>query len=148
MKQNLPQFEISLKYKGKKSELKNITCPQDAADVCRECFDSNKIDWVEEFIVIALNQANKVLGFYKISSGGISGTVADTRVIFQFALLSSATGLILCHNHPSGNLNPSEADKRLTEKIVNASKFFDIKIFDHIIITDESYYSFLENNNL
>lgn len=144
----LPQFEISLKYKGKKSQLKIVKTSDDAAEVCRKCFDEAKIDWVEEFIVIALNQGNKVMGFYKISSGGISGTIADPRVIFQFALLSNATSLILSHNHPSGNLQPSNSDITLTDKIVNAAKYFDIKVLDHIIITDEAHYSFADEGKL
>lgn len=148
LKMGLPEFQISLKYKGKKSEIETVKDHNDAARICRACYDNSKIDWVEEMIVIALNQVNKVLGFYKISSGGITGTVADPRVIFQFALLSNATGLILSHNHPSGTLRPSNIDDQLTEKIVQAAKYFDIKIIDHIIITDESHYSYNENNKL
>lgn len=142
MKNTLPEFSISLKYKSKKSELKTITCPGDAADVARQCFNADTMDWVESFIVIALNQANKVLGFYKVSSGGVSATVSDPKVIFQFALLSNASAIILAHNHPSGNLEASNADKAMTEKIKNASKMLDITLIDHIIVTDESYTSF------
>ena len=148
LKMGLPEFQISLKYKGKKSELETISTSQDAARICRACFDISKIDWVEEMIIVALSQANKVMGFFKISSGGITGTVADPRVIFQFALLSNATGLILSHNHPSGTLKPSIQDDRLTEKIVEAAKLFDINIIDHIIITDESHYSYRDNDKL
>lgn len=148
MKTLLPEFEITLKYKGNKSELKQITEPSEAAEICRMCFDEGKIDWVEEFIVIALNRANKVIGFYKVSSGGISGTVADPRVIFQFALLSSASGIIISHNHPSGNLKPSQEDIQITEKIRDAGKLLDIKLFDHVIVTDQSYLSFAEEGLL
>lgn len=144
----LPEFEISLKNKCKKSELRVVSGSEDAAKVCRECFDDGKIDWIEEFVVIALNRANKVLGFYKVSSGGVSGTVADPKVIFQFALLSNASGLIISHNHPSGNTTPSQADLNLTKKLVHAAAFLDIKILDHIIVTDESHYSFADEGHL
>jgi DNA repair protein RadC len=148
LKMGLPEFKISLRYKGRKSEIESVKSPSDAARVCRLCFDESKIDWVEEMIIIALNQSYKVLGFYKISSGGITGTVADPRVIFQFALLSNATSLLIAHNHPSGNLQPSNADDRLTEKIVEGAKCFDITIVDHIILTDESFYSYKDNNKI
>ena len=145
MKQLLPEFEISLKVKGKKSELKQIKGSEDAAEVCRMCFDDGKISWIEEFIVIGLSRANKVQGFYKVSSGGVTGTIADPRVIFQFALLSNATSIILAHNHPSGNLKPSDADISLTRKIKDAGDLLDIKLLDHIILTDEGYTSLLES---
>lgn len=142
MKNNLPEFKISLKYKSKKTELKTISGTDDAAEVARMCFDADTMDWTESFIVIALNNANKVLGFYKVSSGGVTATIADPKVIFQFALLSNASHIIIAHNHPSGNLQPSNADKQITEKIANAAKLLDMRLLDHIIVTDESYYSF------
>lgn len=142
MENNLPEFKISLKYKSKKTELKTISGTDDAAEVARMCFDADTMDWTESFIVIALNNANKVLGFYKVSSGGVTATIADPKVIFQFALLSNASHIIIAHNHPSGNLQPSNADKQITEKIANAAKLLDMRLLDHIIVTDESYYSF------
>ena len=144
MKNLLPEFKISLKKKGSFEELFPVTNPDSAADVCRKCFESDMIDWREEFIVIALNRANKVLGFYKISSGGVAGTVADPKVIFQFALLCNASRLILSHNHPSGNLEPSRGDRDITEKLVSAGRMLDIEVLDHIIITSEGYRSFSE----
>lgn len=148
MKYLLPEFKITLKHKGKASEAKLITNSADAADVARLCFDTDKLEWVEEFVVITLNRANKVVGFFKVSSGGISGTVADSRVIFQLALLSNASGLILAHNHPSGNLKPSAQDFTLTEKIKAAGKLLEISILDHVIITAEGYYSFADGGDL
>lgn len=148
MKNNLPEFNISLKYKGKKSELKTISSSNDAADVARMCFDADTMDWTESFIVIALNNANKVLGFYKVSSGGVTATIADPKVIFQFALLSNASYILVAHNHPSGNLQPSNADKAITEKIANAAKLLDMRLLDHIIVTDEGHFSFQESGLL
>jgi DNA repair protein RadC len=98
----------------------------------------------EVFAVIFLNQANKIIHFEVISKGGITGTVADPRIILKLALEFGAVGIILCHNHPSGNLNPSNADKAITKKIGDASSLMDIKLLDHIIVSDEGYYSFME----
>lgn len=144
MKNLLPEFKISLKKKGSFEEMFPVTDPESAAAICRKCFESDLIDWKEEFIVIALNRANKVLGFYKISSGGVAGTVADPKVIFQFALLCNASRLILSHNHPSGNKQPSHGDRDITDKLVKAGRTLDIEIVDHIIITSEGYTSFCE----
>lgn len=144
----LPEFEISLKLKCKQSELYTIKCSHDIAEVCRIAFDADKIDWVESFIVCGLSRSNKVIGFYKVSQGGVTGTVCDPRVIMQFALLSNATQLILCHNHPSGNLKPSKADEELTAKIKMAASYFDVKVLDHIILSSEGYFSFADEGLL
>lgn len=141
----LPEFKIGLKKKRSVEQLYDINSPETAANVCRKCFDSGVIDWKEEFIVIALSRARKMIGFYKVSSGGVTGTVADPKVIFQFALLSNASAILLCHNHPSGNLKPSQQDGELTHKLSKAGKFLDIEVIDHLIITSEGYYSFSEN---
>lgn len=137
-----PEFKISLSHKNKQSELFPVSDSKDAAVVARKVFEADTIDWVETFIVIGLNRASKVIGFYKVSQGGVTGTVADPRVVLQFALLSNATALIIAHNHPSGGLKPSRADEELTQKIKGACQFFDIRLADHIILTSESYYSF------
>ena len=98
----------------------------------------------EVFAIVFLNQANKVKSFKIISRGGITGTVADPRVILKEALDQGATSIILSHNHPSGNLKPSMVDKELTHKIKIAASYFDIRIMDHIIVSDEGYYSFAD----
>ncbi len=98
----------------------------------------------EVFAVLFLNQANKIIHFEVISKGGITGTVADPRIILRMALELIAVGIILCHNHPSGNLNPSNADKAITKKIGDAASLMDIKLLDHIIVSDEGYFSFME----
>lgn len=142
---SLPQFEIILKNKVKASERKVIKNASDCAEVCRMCFDADTIEWTESFIVIALNNANKVLGFYKVSSGGTTGTVVDPKVVFQFALLSCATNIIIAHNHPSGGLEPSSNDKNMTKRLREGAALLDIKLLDHIIITAEHYFSFAED---
>jgi len=94
------------------------------------------------------NRANKVLGSFLLSEGGVTGTVLDARIIFQGAILCNATGIILAHNHPSGNLRPSQSDLDMTKKIKEAGKLFDISLLDHIILTDEKYYSMADEGNL
>lgn len=100
----------------------------------------------EEFWILLLNRSNVVIDKYRISQGGISGTVIDTRLILKKALEKLASGIILCHNHPSGNKKPSEADKSITCKIQKASKVMDISLLDHIIVADTDYFSFADNN--
>jgi DNA repair protein RadC len=102
----------------------------------------------EVFAVIFLNQANKIIHFEVISKGGITGTVADPRIILRLAIGLGAVGIIICHNHPSGNLNPSNADKAITKKIGDAASLMDIKLLDHIIVSDEGYFSFMEEGML
>lgn len=102
----------------------------------------------EEFWILTLARNNKVIKPYRISEGGISGTVADPKRIFKAALDSNASAIILSHNHPSGNLLPSKADENLTAKIVNASKHLDIQILDHLIIAGDSYYSFADEGKI
>jgi DNA repair protein RadC len=102
----------------------------------------------EVFGVLFLNRANKINHFEIISRGGITGTVADPRVILKKALDENATSIVLCHNHPSGNLHPSRADEALTNKIKEAAGFFDIAVIDHIIVSEEGYYSFADEGLL
>ncbi len=98
----------------------------------------------EEFWLLMLNRANRVLGRYKVSQGGISGTVIDTRIILKKALDSLASSIIVCHNHPSGNNQPSEADVKITDKLKKAAEILEIKLLDHVIIADKSYFSFAD----
>lgn len=102
----------------------------------------------EIFAVVFLNRANRIIHFEIVSSGGITGTVADPRIILKKALEEEAVGLILCHNHPSGNLKPSRADEELTLKIREASRYFDIRVLDHVIVSHEGYFSFADEGML
>jgi DNA repair protein RadC len=99
----------------------------------------------EEFWVLHLNRANKVMHKSKISAGGYAGTVVDVRMVFKEALAFQAQGLIMVHNHPSGNAQPSEADISLTKKMVQAGKFLDIQVLDHLIFTNNAFYSFADH---
>lgn len=142
--------EIDLIYKSKckASTRPSVRESKDAYDVFKQDWDENKIDFIEQFKVLLLNRANKVLAIYEVSSGGITGTVADPRLIFAAALKLNAVSMVLCHNHPSGNLKPSRADEDLTAKIKQAGLFLDIKVMDHIILTSETYFSFADEGLL
>jgi len=98
----------------------------------------------EEFWLLMLNRANRVVGRYKVSQGGLSGTVIDTRIILKKALDNLASSIIVCHNHPSGNKQPSDADVKITEKLKKAAEMLEIKLLDHVIIADKSYFSFAD----
>jgi DNA repair protein RadC len=102
----------------------------------------------EEFWLLLLNRANKVIKKQPISQGGVSGTVADPKLIFGHALSYLASGIILVHNHPSGNTKPSEADKRMTRQMSEAGKLLEITVLDHVIFTDSGYFSFADKNLL
>ena len=135
--------EVTVNYKQVIEHNKRIgiSSSGDAYDVLRKLW-SDRIDHVEEFVILLLDRANCLLGWSHISTGGISGCVADLRVIFQTSLKANATSIIAAHNHPSGNLKPSESDLVLTRKIKESDDLMDIKLLDHLIISNESYYSF------
>jgi DNA repair protein RadC len=98
----------------------------------------------EEFWVMLLNNSNRLMKMERVSIGGITGTVADVRIIFKRALEEKATSIIVCHNHPSGNKQPSEADKKLTKKLSHGGEILDIKVLDHLIVTESEYFSFAD----
>lgn len=143
--------EITVSYQGggnTKSDYK-IHSSKDAAKLLFEQWDKNTIAVQEAFKVVMLNNAHKVKGIYQLSTGGITGTLVDLRILFAVALKSLTTAMILAHSHPSGTLTPSEADKKITYKIKRASEFLDIKLLDHIIIIPNGdYYSFADNGIL
>ena len=102
----------------------------------------------EEFWVMYLNRANIIIDEQKISQGGVSGTVTDVKIILKQALEKLASGIVLCHNHPSGNIKPSKADTNITQKLKNASAYLDIQVLDHIIVGDNYYYSYADEGLL
>ncbi len=138
--------EIQLSYRSnvKASERPKISSSRDAYNVLKENWDEGKIEFIEQFKVMFLNRANKVLGILEVSTGGISGTVADPKVIFAAALKACASGIIVAHNHPSGNLIASHPDIELTKKLREAGKFLEIQMLDHLIVTTEKYLSFAD----
>ena len=124
------------------------TVVKSSGDIARYLQASLKDYNYEVFAVVFLNRANKINHFEIMSKGGITGTVADPRVILKKALEEDATSIVLCHNHPSGNLQPSRADEELTKKIKEAAAYFDIKVIDHIIVSEEGFYSFADDGIL
>jgi len=123
----------------------NITSSNDIAEYLKATLK----DYAYEiFAVVFLNRANKINHFEIISKGGLTGTVADPRIILKKALEQEATAIVLCHNHPSGNLKPSRADEELTLKIKEAAKYFDIRVMDHIIVSEVGYFSFADEGML
>lgn len=139
-------FEIARRRQAEMSLIKrSITSSQEMALYLRSMLKDYPY---EVFAVLFLNQANKIKSFEVISKGGLTGTVADPRVIFSRALREGATSIVLSHNHPSGNLRPSRADEELTQKLRNAASFLDIRVLDHIIVSEEGYYSFADEGLL
>jgi DNA repair protein RadC len=119
-----------------------------SADVARYLQSLLQDHQHEVFAVLFLNRANKINHFQIISEGGMTGTVADPRIILKKALEENAVSIILCHNHPSGSLKPSRADEELTQKIKEAARFFDIKVLDHLIVSEDGYFSFADEGIL
>jgi DNA repair protein RadC len=142
------EVELVYKSKVKPSERPLVSSSDKCYQLLLQTWDENKIDFVEQFKVLLLNRCNRVLGIYELSTGGITGTVADVRLIMTAALKANAVSIILSHNHPSGNLKPSRADEELTKKIKTAGFYLDIKVLDHVIVTSEGYYSFADEGVL
>ena len=147
MNSRIKVAEITLSYSSELcvTSLPQIHCSQDAHEIFRTLWNKN-IGVQEEFNLLLLNRSNKVIGFINLSKGGISSTIVDLKIAFAAVLKSCSSSIVLAHNHPSGNLNPSTQDISLTEKFVEAGKLLEIKILDHLILTpDNQYYSFLDN---
>jgi DNA repair protein RadC len=142
-----PKVELKYSKNLKPEERIKITSSSDVAQVLRSIW-SNQMEVREEFIVLLLDRGNHVLGYHLLSRGGLSATVVDMKILFSLALNSLASAIILAHNHPSGNLKPSESDIKLTKAVDEAGKKFEIQLLDHLIITKNSYYSFLDNGDL
>jgi len=143
--------EVTLTYKTKVNpkDRTKIASSKDAYKLLFDSWNKNTIEHIEEFKLLLMNRSNAVLGILSISKGGISGTVTDIRLIFQAAIKANESGIIVCHNHPSGNLNPSESDRKITQKIKEAGNLMDIQLLDHLIILPvEGYFSFADEGIL
>jgi len=139
---NVSEIIVSYQPKFKACERPTIKQSKEAYEILISNWDSNKIHFQEQFYILLLNNANRVIGISLISTGGKAGTIADPKIIFGIALKSQASSIIMAHNHPSENLNPSQADLQLTAKMVQAGKMLDLPVLDHLIVTSEAYYSF------
>lgn len=147
---NTKLSEIKLYYKPRNASKPKISSAEDAYTQVLRFFDKNTIALQEQFVVLYLNRANLVLGAHQVFTGGLTGTVADVRIILGVALKSMACGMIISHNHPSGLLTPSATDKELTERIKQAGELMDIKLLDHIIVSpaEGSFFSFAQEGLL
>ena len=135
LKSKLPQ--ISLRYTASGMPKTKVNSSQDAYSILKKIFDEDTIGLYESFIVLYLNRANTTVGYQIISQGGISGTVVDSRLIFTTAISCCASGIILSHNHPSGNLTPSQQDTELTNRIKEICKLVNIQLLDHLILSPD-----------
>lgn len=138
--------EIKVSYTSGNRDKIKITNSKDSYELLLSCWSQKTIELQEEFKVLLLNRNNQVLGIYPLSKGGVSGTVVDAKLVFSVALKCNASSIIIAHNHPSGNLKPSEADTRLTQKLKEAGNYLDVKVLDHIILSREGYYSFADES--
>jgi DNA repair protein RadC len=140
--------EINVSYSSGARDKIKINSSKDSYELLLSCWSKHLIELQEEFKVLLLNRANHVLGIYPLSRGGVSGTYVDAKLVFSVALKCNASSIIISHNHPSGNLTPSAADKRLTAKLKKAGRYLDITILDHVILSKRGYYSFVDEGQM
>lgn len=139
---NVAEIKVSYQPKYNACDRPKISQSKDAYDVLISNWDRDKLQLCEQCYILLLNRANNVIGMREISSGGFGMTVVDPKMIFSIALKGCASGLLLSHSHPSGNLRPSQADLAITRRLVEAGKLLDLEVLDHLIITSNGYYSF------
>jgi DNA repair protein RadC len=146
---NISEVRLVYRTKVKTSERLQVKSSKDAFDIFMENRDQDSIEHIVEFKLLLMNRSNSVSGIMPVSKGGLYGTVTDVRLIFQGAIKANASGIIVCYKHPSGNLNPSESDTKITSKIKEAGTIMDIQSHYHLILTmGGSYYSFADNGLL
>lgn len=141
----LPELRIKVERKDGDGQVYQVRTSNDAANFFRTIFNADTMLWTEESAMICLNRANEVIGYFKVSSGGTASTIMDAKVIFTQALQAGAHSIILAHNHPSGDLRPSEIDIKLTKQLVKGAQLLDMRILDHIILTEKSHTSMADN---
>ena len=141
------KYKLSCKRTGEVVSASTIRTSADAVEVARN-FYFDDINIYESFFIMLLNRANKVIGWAKISQGGVCNTIVDKKIICKYAIDTLANGVILVHNHPSGSLIPSREDMQITADVQQALNTLDVKVLDHIILTEESFYSFSDNVTL
>lgn len=142
------EVQVTYTPKFKISSRPHISSSKDTHEIFRNNWTPGMMEHHEELKVMLLNRANRVLGIYTAGKGGIAGVVCDPKMVFQAAILANASSIILAHNHPSGNLKPSQADRNLTKKLKAAAELLDIELLDHLILTEESYFSFADEGLL
>jgi len=145
----IPEITIEVKVNRVGKQKFKVMTSGMAYEILKMIYDEGTIEWREEMILLCLNRSNTVIGYYKVSTGGVSGTVVDPKVIFTLALNTpGTTGIILSHNHPSGNTKPSDNDIKITNRIKQCGVLLEIALLDHLIITSEGYISFSDEGIL
>jgi DNA repair protein RadC len=144
----IPQlvFTVSLKEDISLSELPQLKNVFDTVLICKELFNKDTFLWKEEVIMLCLNANRQIIGYHKVSTGGMTSSIVDVRTIFTVALQALAAAIIITHNHPSGNTKPSVQDIEVTEQIKKAGELLNIPLLDHLIITQDSFFSFKKSN--
>ena len=140
------EVQVSYRTDYKIQERPQINSSNDAYRILLHHWKLGSIEYLEEFKVILLNTNSRVLGIVDISVGGVSGTLVDPKIIFAIALKTNSSKLILAHNHPSGNTTPSNADISVTQKLKEGGKLLDIEVCDHLIITNDRFFSFADES--
>lgn len=148
VKQIVPQIKLSYRNNVLPEKRLKITGTEKAYEILLSCWDRNRIELVEEVKMMVLDRRHHCLGVYALSTGGVSECIIDLKIVFSTALLARSSTIILTHNHPSGNLEPSFADKLITNKVAEGARMLDMTLMDHMIVTPHHYYSFAENGLL
>jgi len=146
--QNLPEIKVSFTPKSPVADRHKITCSCDAIAILREIWNKETIHLYKEFYVIFLDRKNGIIGYRIMNIGSNCGTVVDIKLMFSIALQCNSSGIILSHNHPSGNTRPSRQDDELTKKIHNGAKLFELQLLDHIILTNDSHFSYMDEGRI
>lgn len=145
---NLGEVDVIYRYKNTLNDRPEIKTAEDALGIFKQLFISEKLGLQEQFVVIYLNRCNKVIGTSNLFVGGISGTVVDMKILLSVGIKLMATSILVSHNHPSGNLQPSDADIKLTKRIMQALECLDMTLLDHLIISPEFKYLSFANEGL
>ena len=147
----IPQYfvpQIRVQYNKSKLYLGKVTTAKEVADFIRKTYGKGQIELQEAYVILYLNAANEIIGYYKHTIGGITQSILDPRIVFSVAVTSLSTSIIISHNHPSGKVTPSPEDEQLTKQIQQAGMLLKIRLLDHVIVTKNDYYSFNDHNKL
>ncbi|WP_126652976.1 JAB domain-containing protein [Chryseobacterium aureum] len=148
MRTNTKVAELLVSYSAHIVSEQKISNSRETYSLIINHWNLDTIEMLEEVKILLLNRSNKVLGVYDLSKGGMSSSIIDVKIVLSIALKSLASGIIISHNHPSGNLSPSKADTDITEKLKSACNLMDITVLDHLIISKDNYYSFADDGVL
>jgi DNA repair protein RadC len=144
----LSELKVAYRSRTKFRDRTPIRGPRDAVEYLRAVWNRQTLELVEEFMMVCLNGNHQVIGWVKVATGGFSGAPVDPRVVFGIALQTASTAIVLAHNHPSGSPEPSEADRRVTDRLREAGRMLGVAVLDHIILTRDAAFSFTESRLL